>query len=779
MRSNRLRHTSSSRICRVLAVCAALAGSAFAGGPRWVTGTSYFSQPGVQVAWANGQVLYFTDQGPLSASVDNATANAMVAAAAAPWNGVLYSMVNISAAGTLAEDVNGSNTYAGANGVVFPDDVLSTNTAEPLAIIYDADGSVTDAMLGQGASGPESCWQNGVTESVDNMRQDGAIVHAHLVLNGRCTGSGEQQLQMRYQLERMFGRVLGLDWSQLNDNVFTGTPTPKLADERNWPLMHPIDIRCGPYAYQCMVDPFTLRMDDRAALARLYPVTWRNASQFPGKKDIYANSIGIIGKVMFPDGQPMEGLNVVTYYVSPDYNRQWAGQLVSSVTGYLFRGNAGNPATGLADAAGNRFDAFGGVNAYDEGLFSILGMDQTLEAGRPWEYVAFYVEPVNPLYTGEFSVGPYTLNQVQPSGVVTPFAQGVVANGANYYLQWTANGAAVDRHGALDGTESAPAAVPSTGFWNEQLTDYGHTGWYGINVKANRSLTVEALAMDGLGYATTAKAMPAIGLWNGTDALGSAADASAAAFNGASNGRTTLTASTTVAETLRIAIADQRGDGRPDYIYQARVLYADSILPAQVAIGGASVTIAGLGFRAGNAVTIDGVQANVQQITANQITFNAPPLALLAGVAAGTALDVTVSDPATGASTTMLGSVTYSSTSQAVTAQLLVISGGAQSITAAGTLAPLLLEVTDGAGHGVARALVQVYQTVTGYQDCQGRGRCAAAPLLGTANTAEMSDVNGMVSVDPLQIAGRPLTLNVVATAESRGLIRVVLAKHP
>ena len=61
--------------------------------------------------------------------------------------------------------------------------------AMQIAVIYDSDGSVTDLLLGNGASDPTSCLQNGVTESVDSIVPAGYIQHAVLVLNGRCTGS--------------------------------------------------------------------------------------------------------------------------------------------------------------------------------------------------------------------------------------------------------------------------------------------------------------------------------------------------------------------------------------------------------------------------------------------------------------------------------------------------------------------------------------------------------------------------------------------------------------
>ena len=41
--------------------------------------------------------------------------------------------------------------------------------AKQIAVIYDQDGSVTDLLLGSGASDPSGCRQSAVTESVDSI----------------------------------------------------------------------------------------------------------------------------------------------------------------------------------------------------------------------------------------------------------------------------------------------------------------------------------------------------------------------------------------------------------------------------------------------------------------------------------------------------------------------------------------------------------------------------------------------------------------------------------
>ena len=135
-----------------LALCA----SAYAGGPRYVAGTSYFdpAMVGKPIVWANGTLQYYTDQGDLSAMVTRSQANSMIAAAAAVWNAVPTAAVNISAGGSLNEDVSGANVSSSGNTLTLPADIQSGYTAKPIAIVFDEDGSVINAFFGPGASTP-------------------------------------------------------------------------------------------------------------------------------------------------------------------------------------------------------------------------------------------------------------------------------------------------------------------------------------------------------------------------------------------------------------------------------------------------------------------------------------------------------------------------------------------------------------------------------------------------------------------------------------------------
>ncbi|MEO8735633.1 MAG: IPT/TIG domain-containing protein [Edaphobacter sp.] len=646
-----------ARPLRVLLIFAlgwmATATTVLAGGPRWITGPPYFNGSGNPVVWYTNQPLYFTDPGDLSVYVNHAAADAIVAAAAGVWNVPTSSLV-LAYGGTLDEHISGANAYPGPNGFVFPSDVQSSNyQAKQIAVLYDTDGSITDLLLGNGASDPSSCRQNAVTESIDSIVPAGYIQHALLVLNGRCTGPApEQQLQMQYQLMRAFGRILGLGWSQVNDNVFTGSPAPTYNQALNWPIMHPIDIICGSYTYQCLPQPFTLRPDDLSALGMLYYIA-RNTAP-PGKIDTEYRAHEIQGTLLFPTGEGMQGVNVVARRFHQYWNVPEAWQSVSSVSGFRFKGSNGNPVTGaptsMAGSSGSSYLPYEGY--YD--IFRVPMLDGN------WENVVLDTESINPLYTGQYAVGPYIANQVEPSGSDAQQIAEVLGSYYSFYKNLAPNNAADSCNTASDGTAAAPAALASQGWWTGTLCAYGHAAWSTFNVKANRTFTIEVTAQDERGFATTAKAMPVVGVWNATDAPGSLPSVAAApgAFNGAVSGMTTLTVGSTQPNQLRIAIADQRGDGRPDFAYQSRVLYADSVSPATITAAGGEITVSGMGFRPGNAVTIDGVAATVSNWTATSIVATVPSSREL-GFNVAFTVDVAVTDLSTGGTTVMTGALNY------------------------------------------------------------------------------------------------------------------------
>ena len=111
--------------------------------------------------------------------------------------------------------------------------------------------------------------------------------------------------------------------------------------------------------------------------------------------------------------------------------------------------------------------------------------------------------------------------------------------------------------------------------------------------------------------------------------------------------------------------------------------------------------------------------------------------------------------------------------------QLQVVAGAGQQTTAGGVLTPVTLRVTDALGHAVLGATVTVYQTVMAWQQaCPTQGRCTGATVLGRAASAVVSNADGLLLVDPLQVAGAEVT-EMTGTAGTAGIRTVLLEKHP
>lgn len=751
------------------------AGYALASGPRWVTGPPYFTGPsGNPVVWYTWQPLYFTDRGDLSASVNHAAADAMVSAAAGVWN-VPTAGLTVAYGGPLNQHVSAANAYLGNNGPVFPADVQSSNyAAKQIAVIYDSDGSVTDMLLGSGASNPSGCRQNAVTESVDLIAPSGSIQHAILVLNGRCTGPApEQQLQMQYQLERAFGRVLGIGWSQTNDNVFTRTPQPTYNQALHWPIMHPIDILCGPYTYQCMPKPFTLRDDDVSAITSLYPLmVWDripSAPPAPGKVWSYQQASQGNGTVSFPTGQGMQGVNVVIQRQQGGVATPESFYDVSSVSGYLFQQNAGNPVTGPASGISA---SMGSTDSLREGMYKfgwIPNMDPANSFNGPMLAVVS-TEPINPLYSGQYSVGPYVAQSIAPSGASTsrltddPFQ--IYLYGWSSVLTNLAPWGAAGNCDGDDGVESAPRPVASSGWWTAVLSLHNQAAWSSYAPKGGRTATLEVTALDESGLATIAKAMPLIGVWAASDNLGTLPTVAAtpSAFNTVSLGMTAAGISTALPQTLRFAVADARGDGRPDFAYQARMLYADTIQPAITSASGGLITITGMGFRAGNQVLVNGVAAVVSSLTATSIVAVAP-LASAFRASPVAPVDIAVVDLSTHGTTVMSSALAY--TNIAPDTMTLVSAPSGNVAMGEPAAVPLAVRVLLGDGATPVVGMPVTFAIVSGSAKFAA---CATTPCVvqtdanGLASTSVTPSAFGMATVQASAVGViRAATFNAIA----------------
>jgi len=311
-------------------------------------------------------------------------------------------------------------------------------------------------------------------------------------------------------------------------------------------------------------------------------------------------------------------------------------------------------------------------------------------------------EAVNPLYIETHSVGPYGTEGVAPSGsspsqstgdALGPYQNSGSALEIDFAPQ---NAASTCATVGGDGTETAPEPVAPGGWGTGVLCAHGHTAWSSFSMQAGRTATLEVTALDESGLATTAKAMPLIGAWAATDATGTLPTVAAtpSAFNTISLGMTAVGLATTQAKGLRFVIADARGDGRPDFAYQARVLYADSIQPAAISTNGGQIAISGMGFRAGNAVTVNGVAATVESWTATTIVAMAPPESAFAANPAGP-VDVAVVDLSTHGTTAMRGALTYSAAA-APDIMTLVSAPSGMVLVGAATLFAVRVVLADG-----------------------------------------------------------------------------------
>ena len=460
---------------------------------------------------------------------------------------------------------------------------------------------------------------------------------------------------MKYRLVRVLGRVLGLDWSQANVNVFTRVPPWTQQDLNGLSIMHAVDeTGCVPITL-CFPNPDQPKMDDRGAISRLYPVTTQNQSQFPGKQLFLENTIRIHGAVQFVDGrglsaQGMQGVNVVARWIGPSTGQPSRSSVAASVSGFLFCGNAGNAIDGYNDDSGQAFNRFGSADPAVEGFFDLAGLE--IPNGTGSAQYQLSVEALDPQWS--YGVGPYSSWQVQPSGTAQPILLTASIGGdiqQDLLMQSSAQ-SAQDWFEPAD--YSAPAPLPSSGEWIASFNGYGNEDFFWFNAQTNRTLSVEVTALDESGAVTESKSLPVAGIWALSDPPGVPAPAATPmAFNSLNFGETRLDAQLLGTTTFRLGIADYRGDGRPDFRYHARVLYGDSILPSRAsAAGGTPLVINGLGFHPGNTVTAGTTGASVLGQSPNQLMLAAP--AQLDGV-----YDTVVADPITGGMSAMTGVLTF------------------------------------------------------------------------------------------------------------------------
>ena len=714
---------SPIRLLLAIATVVLLARSLHAGGPKYVAGVSYFDPGtvGTPLTWNQGAITYYTDQGNLSPILTGPSADAFVADAFSQWTSISTAAVAATRAGQLAEDVSGANVFVNPDGTIsMPADILPTATGTPVGIVYDVDGTVTDALLGQGAGDQSECFSNTAFGGVDNFGTDTYFLHALVVLNGNCAQTSSQLTDVEYRLVRLLGQVLGLGWSQVNDNIFTRNPSITPDDYAGFPVMHALDPpNCIPITL-CYPNPYQPKMDDQASLSRLYPVTAQNLSNFPGKEIFAGNTVRISGSVYFTGAsglaaQAMQGVNVVTRWIDPSSGLPSRSYAAATVSGFLFCGDAGNPASGYNDSSELPFNRYGSNDTTLEGFFDLAGL-QIPNGGTAAQY-QLTVEAVDPLWSTP--VQPYGPWQVQPSGTVQPILVSVNLGG-DFQQDILMQGSAVQKADPfLPTTYATPAAVPDGADWQGSLSGYGDIDYFWFSGQANRTLAVMVTALDESEAVSESKAQPVVGMWALSDPGTYPAPANTpSAFNSMYFGMTMLSAQLLQTTDFRVGIADIRGDGRPDYRYHARIFYGDSLSPARASVaGGTPLSVVGLGFQANTRVLVGNVNALPLAVAAGQIRLNAPAQA--DGVQT-----VSLSDPPTLASSVMTGALTYGAGPN----DTLALIPTTNPATPVGAQAPNAVRVQALAPDGVTpvpgASVVFSASPAAGFSACSGATSC-------------------------------------------------------
>jgi hypothetical protein len=723
--------------------------AAFAGEPAKVAGITGFnsSVKGQPLTWAGGTVSYYTDQGGLGPVLQSADADALVADAFSRWTSIQTVALSATRGGQLAEDVSGANVTLSPDGVSLPPDIQPTATAKPIAIVYDSDGQVTDALLGVGSS--TDCMDTTAYGGADAVSSDAHFTHALVILNGACVATSDRVADLRYHLVRVLGRVLGLGWSQVNVNVWSGTPVPTADDKAGFPLMHATDLSvCVPISL-CLPNADQPRLDDRAALARLYPVTMQNRTQFPGKQVSATVTARIHGSVRFSSilaapGQPMQGVNVVARWIDPTTGQLSRTYSASAVSGFLFRGNAGNPVTGVTDPTGNAYDANGSDDPAVEGFFDLAGLE--FPDGRSTALYQLAVEAIDPLFSS--AVEPYGRWQVTPSGSFAPILV-TLNRGGDVAQDVEMTGTPAETTDRFEPeTWDAPAPLPISGDWIASFSGYGDTDYYQFTGQTNRTLSVEVTALDERGQPTLNKALPVIGMWALSSPAGTVPGAfTSSPFNTSTPATTRLDAQLLTTTGFRIGAADLRGDGRPDYRYQMRVFYADKISPPRLPMNGGITTITGSGFRENTVVSSN---AQILSYAPNRLLVRFPAMDL------DDVESLTLTDPVTGASSVMTNALTCGAASDD---RIVLASAALPAVPVGGeTESPVRFQVLAADKvTAVAGATVQLQA---------GSGATLDA-CAGTALCSVLSDESGRVSTFVRVQAASTITVTAVLAPAS------------
>ncbi|HWQ03400.1 MAG TPA: matrixin family metalloprotease [Candidatus Nitrosotenuis sp.] len=319
------------------------------GGPLAVGGPTS-SIDGQPFVWdASQPVPYRVDGGPLALSpsgvtvIDNAAAVTQVQAMFQVWENVPTANIRFTNAGA----VQSAGSFADGDvstALEFLDVEASCDAGAQSPIIFDANGAIIAQLIGDpaviGFASP--CSLDGTT---------GRIRTAEALLNGRFRDGVNQGTNFELTADEFeeifvheFGHFLGLDHSQINENVLNGTPNACSVDSlAGLPLMFPVTFcQARKTAGLTLLAP-----DDEAWISWLYP---ESTNSPPGQVPFASGYGAIQGVIFFSDGLThAQGVNVIARRVddgNPANGIESVRIAFSAVSGFRFTGNPGQNVTG-------------------------------------------------------------------------------------------------------------------------------------------------------------------------------------------------------------------------------------------------------------------------------------------------------------------------------------------------------------------------------------------------------------------------------------------------
>lgn len=307
------RQTSTVPTALLIALLPAMA--AHAGGPLLVrsNGTPY--------VWNTASAIsYRTDNGRLSASVDEPTARSRVQAMFDVWQSVGSSNISYSRGGFINSTAGFSDGDV-STGAEYNAVEATCNNGSQSPIIYDADGAIftdlgMDITSVLGFAGPCAI-------DASNYLSGQAVMNGLFIDGQPAPVEDIPAAAFDAVFVHEFGHFSGLDHSQINVNCQSGCVGDDLA---GLPTMFPLLVS---------TTQGQLSIDDVAWISKLYPQS--------GAGGFAATHGTITGTVFFSDGESHAQLvNVIARQVDTGLNQDRT-TAASVISGYRFAIFHGNP----------------------------------------------------------------------------------------------------------------------------------------------------------------------------------------------------------------------------------------------------------------------------------------------------------------------------------------------------------------------------------------------------------------------------------------------------